>query len=91
MPNLKESQPVANQTGLPTGLLYEAATKALQNGGNGQMQKALEVGSYFLSGCMAYETLHPHSYSIASELLTLLSSFKGEHISTSRHPLISHQ
>jgi hypothetical protein len=49
--------PLTNPIALQAGRLYAAATKYFNNnnGEQSQMQKALEVGSYFLSGCMAYE------------------------------------
>jgi hypothetical protein len=47
-------QKAENQLSLPTDQLYAAAKNYLNNNGeNTQLQKAFEVGSYFLSGCMA--------------------------------------
>ena len=63
MPDPKAENRSGNQIALPTDQLYAAASNYFSNGngdGNGehsQMQKALEVGSYFLSGCMAYGRL----------------------------------
>ncbi len=57
MPNANSGHPTANQVSFPTDQLYAAAANYFKsgNGEHSQMQKALEVGSYFLSGCMAYE------------------------------------
>ena len=59
MPDPKAETLPRNQIALPTDQLYAAAasyfSKGDGNGGHSQMQKALEVGSYFISGCMAYE------------------------------------
>ena len=60
MPDSNPENSPGNQIALPTNQLYAAAANYFSNGngnGNGehsQMQKAFEVGSYFLSGCMAY-------------------------------------
>ena len=57
MSNAKSGQSTGNQVAFPTDQLYAAAANYFKSGDgeHSQMQKALEVGSYFLSGCMAYE------------------------------------
>jgi hypothetical protein len=57
MPNSKAA--TGNQVAFPIDQLYAAAINLFKNsdGEPSQMRKALEVGSYFLSGCMAYESL----------------------------------
>jgi len=64
MPQSKAGQPTGNQAAFSTDKLYAAATNLFKNsdGEPSQMQKAFEVGSYFLSGCMAYETLRSDIY-----------------------------
>jgi hypothetical protein len=57
MSNSEVAQSTGNQIALPTDQLRAAAKNYLNNGENSQMQKAMEVGSYFLSGVMAYEAL----------------------------------
>jgi hypothetical protein len=74
MPNSKAGQPSGNQVAFSADKLYAAATNLFKNsdGEPSQMQKAFEVGSYFLSGCMAYETLRPDvCHSTNHEPLTL--------------------
>jgi hypothetical protein len=54
MPTSKAVQNTGSQLALPTDQLYAAARNYFNNNGeNSQLQKALEVGSYFLSGCLA--------------------------------------
>lgn len=66
MPHSKVEQPKGNQPSLPTDQLSAAVSKYFNNGEYSQMQKALEVGSYFLSGCMAYEAPLPRICSIST-------------------------
>ncbi|KAF7502325.1 hypothetical protein GJ744_006026 [Endocarpon pusillum] len=55
MSNAKSGQSTGNQVAFPTDQLYAAAANYFKSGDgeHSQMQRALEVGSYFLSGCMA--------------------------------------
>jgi hypothetical protein len=72
MPNSEAGQPNGNQVGFSTDQLFAAATNLFKNsdGEPSQMQKALEVGSYFLSGCMAYEALPSDVFDTNHEPLT---------------------
>lgn len=91
MPNSKTGQPTRTQVAFPTDQLYAAATNFFKNsdGEPSQMQKAFEVGSYFLSGCMAYEALRSDVCDTYHEPLTLL--LQGQHIAVPWYSLVSHQ
>jgi hypothetical protein len=73
MPNPKAGQATGNQVAFPTDQLYAAATTLFKksDGEPSQMQKALEVGAYFFSGCMAYEALPSDVCDTHHEPLTL--------------------
>ena len=82
MSSSKAGQSPENQIALPTDKLY-AAAQSYFNNGNGehsQMQKALEVGTYFLSGCMAYGALRPDVLSRAADLLTSGSTYRNSSV-----------
>jgi len=91
MLNSKAGQPTGNQIALPTDQLYAAASRYSnnENGQQSQMQKAMEVGSYFLSGCMAYEALSPYPYDICDGPLTLV--VQGQHFAIPRCPVVPYQ